>query len=130
VLRAEVLGFRALLTGDVEGRGERQLLERWPASALEADLLKVAHHGGRTSSDGRLLDVVKPRLAWISSGRANRYGHPSAEVLERLRARGIRALRTDRDGMILLKVEASGSLRLSRPGAPSWAAPGQAGRSR
>lgn len=121
VLRAEVHGFRALLTGDVERAAELSLLDRKPAAELRADLLKIPHHGSRTSSGEALLDAVAPRLAWISAGRSNRYGHPAREVLERLRGRRIRVLRTDRDGMLVLRIAPTGQVHFSMPGAPAWA---------
>lgn len=118
VLRAEAHGFSALLTGDLEQAGERRLLAAVPRHLLHADLLKVGHHGSRTSTGEALLDAVAPRLAWISAGRDNRYGHPSREVLDRLHRRGVRVLRTDRDGQIRLRVGRLGSLHLELPESP------------
>lgn len=80
-----------LLTGDL-GREEAVL----PATA-PADILKVAHHGSRSSTSDAFLDLVQPKEAVFSVGK-NSYGHPSAEVLTRLSDRGIVLWRTDRDG--------------------------------
>ena len=67
-----------------------------------ADVLKVAHHGSRTSSTQGFLGAVQPELAIISSGAGNRYGHPSPRVLARLREAGAQVWRTDlRGGLIL-----------------------------
>jgi competence protein ComEC len=63
-------------------------------------VLKVGHHGSRTSSTPLLLDAVKPRIALISCGLHNTFGHPHAATLESLRTRGIRTWRTDRNGTI------------------------------
>jgi competence protein ComEC len=83
-----------LFTGDVEHAAEELLVEARGA-ALESDILKVGHHGSRTSSTSELLGAVKPRLALISAGRANGFGHPHREVEERLRAAAKHVLRTD-----------------------------------
>jgi competence protein ComEC len=63
-------------------------------------VLKVAHHGSKTSTSRELLDAWRPQLALISAGRGNAFGHPTREVLERLEGAGARVLRTDRDGEI------------------------------
>jgi competence protein ComEC len=117
VLLAEAHGRRALLTGDVEKGGERDLVDCC-ARALRADLLKVAHHGSRTSSTEDFLDAVKPRLALISVGVGNVYHHPSPEIVERLRDHRARVLRTDRAGEIVVRFGADGRLRIEMPGAP------------
>ena len=72
-----------LLTGDLDSAGERRLLELSPS--LSADLLQVPHHGSAGSSTLRFLSRVSPRYAVIGVGRNNRYGHPTAEVLQKLR---------------------------------------------
>lgn len=84
-------GRSFLLTGDIESEAESELAARW----LRSDVLKVAHHGSRTSSTPSFLDAVSPRLAIASAGRRNAFGHPHAAVVERLRARQARVLRTD-----------------------------------
>jgi len=117
ILSAAVFGRRVLLTGDVERVGEIHLLDQ-PQERLRADVLKVAHHGSRTSSAGFLLDAVEPRWALISVGPKNPYYHPSPEVLERLAARNLHVLRTDRDGEIRLRFGRDGRIRLDLPGAP------------
>ena len=76
-----------------------------------ATILKVAHHGSRFSTSERFLRALKPRLALISVG-ANRYGHPSGEVLRRLKAQKIPSLRTDEEGALDFQLEREGSLTL------------------
>jgi competence protein ComEC len=117
VLRAEVHGRRALLTGDIERRSEHELADCCSES-LRTDVLKVAHHGSRTSSTPTFLDAATPRLALISSGVRNIYHHPSPEVVERLEDGGARILRTDRTGEILLAFGKDGKIRIATPGAP------------
>ncbi len=122
VVAAEVFGRRLLLTGDVEAPAEAELVaEEGRGGGLVSGVLKVAHHGSRTSTTERFLAAVAPRLALISAGRRNPYGHPAEEVLERLRRHRVQVLRTDRDGMIVLRVPAPGRLHLHLPG-PSWRA--------
>jgi competence protein ComEC len=86
-----------LLTGDIEREAEAQLAATY---YLRADVLKVAHHGSRTSSTEALLNAVKPRVALVSCGRANLFGHPHASVLAALAAHGVRTWRTDRGGTL------------------------------
>ena len=75
---------RILLTGDLEDDHDADLLEAIPRDGRRWDLLKVAHHGSATASSRPLLEVLRPRLAAISSGSGNRYGHPAPATLERL----------------------------------------------
>jgi competence protein ComEC len=94
VLRVERDGRSALLTGDAGAPVERGLAAD---GALEpADLLKVGHHGSRTSTSAELLDALEPRVALLSCGRRNRFGHPAAETLARAKDAGVPLLRTDR----------------------------------
>ena len=67
------------------------------------DVLKVAHHGSRTSSTEEFLDLAQPSFAVISAGFENSYGHPNREVLERLAERRAMTLRTDRDGLVTIR---------------------------
>lgn len=100
------LGRRAFLfTGDAEHEAEAHLLAS--GAQLQADFLKVGHHGSRTSSTPAFLDAVQPRVASMSTGVRNRFGHPHTATLEKLRARGILAVRTDRFGAI--RVETDGN---------------------
>lgn len=95
-------GRRVLLTGDIERETEGLLAER---GGIRADILKVAHHGSRTSTTSALLDAVQPRVALISCGRANLFGHPHAEVLDALAARGVKTWRTDLAGTIDVELQ-------------------------
>jgi competence protein ComEC len=71
-----------LLTADIEGAAEQALVDR--GAALDATVLKVGHHGSKTSSTRAFLDAVQPSIAVVSAGRDNRFGHPATEVVERL----------------------------------------------
>jgi competence protein ComEC len=105
-----VHGARSFLfTGDIERAGEAAL--RDTQLPLRSDVLKVGHHGSRTSSGEPLLDAVSPRLAVASAGRANRFGHPHAEIVERL-TQHTRLLRTDLVGGIEVRSDGR-TLRVS-----------------
>jgi len=116
VVMAEAFGRRLLLTGDVEAAAERRLLGA--RAELDCDVLKVAHHGSRSSSTERFLAAASPRLAVVSAGARNPYGHPAPEVVARLRRHGARVLRTDRDGMVVLWFEPNGRWGIELPGSP------------
>jgi competence protein ComEC len=90
-----------LLTGDMEKQIEYQLAAE--GRLAHADVLKVPHHGSKTSSTPDLLDLVRPEFAIISDGFGNSYGHPHPDVLARLEERGVRVFRTDRDGLISIR---------------------------
>ena len=112
VVMAEYRGVRILLTGDAERDVEVRLARRM-GRALHADVLKVGHHGSGTSTTPALLDAVQPRLALVSVGVGNRYGHPNPEVLAALQARGAHVLRTDDDGSIVVSIDGSDALRVA-----------------
>lgn len=100
VLAVEAFGRRFLLTGDIERRGEVGLVAGNDAALLRAGALKIGHHGSRTSTSETLLGAVGPRLGLLSVGRGNSYGHPAAEVVDRLQRHRVVVLRTDRDGRV------------------------------
>lgn len=104
VLRVRFGAVRFLLVGDAESAQEEWLLAR-DALALRADVLKLGHHGSRTSTAPRFLDAVAPRVAVVSVGAGNRFGHPAPEVLRRLAERGIPLWRTDRLGPIVVRTD-------------------------
>jgi competence protein ComEC len=118
VLAAETAGRRVLLTGDAGREAEDEMLARWPAATLRADLLKIGHHGSNGSSGEDFLAAVSPRLALISVGLANPYHHPSPAVLARLAHRGIPVLRTDRSGEVVVRFAPHRPLSIDTPGAP------------
>ncbi len=121
-----VFGERAILmTGDAEREEEHELLSGGPRKAadtlvdtagdvprgtpnvpdLRADVLKVGHHGSRTSSSPELVAAVAPRIAVISCGVRNRFGHPHAPTLETLERAGVRVFRTDRHGSVIVTTD-------------------------
>lgn len=104
-IRMEYGSFSMLLTGDVEGEGEEELLKVLDNMEDTAvTVLKVAHHGSRNSTASRLLELLKPDIAVISCGSDNSYGHPHKELLERLEDSGAAVLKTPDTGAVALKV--------------------------
>jgi competence protein ComEC len=101
-------GRTAILSGDIEALAENDLVAS--DRNLAADVLKVPHHGSRTSTTAAFLSRVSPRVGLIGVGRRNRFGHPAADVVERLASAGVRTFRTDRDGEIAF-VFAGGQVR-------------------
>lgn len=106
-----------LLTGDIEAPAERRLLAEDP-EALRCDLLKIAHHGSKTSTIEAFLRAVAPRRAWISAGRGNSYGHPAHPTLHRLRRHRIQILRTDLHGQVQLHLPPAGGWWVETATAP------------
>ena len=101
-LLGEVAGRRFLLAGDVERAVDPSLLV---AGLPTLDLLKVAHHGSKTASTDAFLEAVGPRLAVVSAGADNPYGHPAPSTIARLEATGAQVFRTDEDGTVEVSLE-------------------------
>jgi competence protein ComEC len=96
----------ALLTGDLEAPGERFLLDF--AAPVDAQVLKVGHHGSRTSTSPEFVARVRPQIAVISAGADNAFGHPHLVTLETLAAAGVTVYRTDLDGAITMTSDGAG----------------------
>jgi competence protein ComEC len=107
VLRLHYGRQTILLPGDAEKQVEREILSENGTEEMRADVLKVGHHGSKNSTIPEFLAAVRPHFGIISSGEGNPYGHPSAELLERLENAGVRILRTDRDGSVHVQTDGS-----------------------
>lgn len=92
-----------VLSGDAEAEAEHDIVKS--GLDLQADVLKLGHHGSRTSSSNEFLDKVHPTYAVILCGRNNSYGHPHKEVMEKLKKRNIRVYRTDLHGSIVASTD-------------------------
>jgi len=101
VLRLTYGNSSLLLAGDADAEAEGDILAS--GVRVRSDILKVAHHGSNSATSDEWLDAVGARLAVISVGRSNPFGHPSRRVLDRLSARGISIRRTDRDGAVIVR---------------------------
>ncbi|UFJ38882.1 DNA internalization-related competence protein ComEC/Rec2 [Brevibacillus humidisoli] len=108
VLLLTAYGTRVLFTGDIEQAAEERLLHSYSPLLSTVDVLKVAHHGSKTSTTAAFLERMQPQAAVISVGRNNRYGHPSSDVLARLEEAGTTVFRTDRHGAITLILRPDG----------------------
>lgn len=104
--------FGALFLGDAPAWVEDRIVAR-DGPSIASEVIKVGHHGSRTSTGDSLLNAVSARLALISVGRKNRYGHPAPDVIERLNRHGIRIVRTDESGSITVRVNADGRMTLT-----------------
>ena len=115
VLRVVAGGTAVLVTGDLDARGEAELIRRYGAK-LRAQVLVLGHHGSKSASSGAFLNTVAPDYAVASAGFGNPYGHPAREVQTRLSAHGITLLRTDRRGA--WQFDTGGNDVFARPAAP------------
>ena len=107
VLRLHYGDRTLLLPGDAEKQAEREILAGNDQTFLRSDVLKIGHHGSKNSTAPEFLAAVQPRLAVISAGENNPYGHPNPELLERLEQARVRVLRTDRDGAVRILTDGS-----------------------
>lgn len=98
VLYCEMGNLSWLFTGDLDRDGEREIIRQYPG--LKVDVLKLGHHGSKTSSDPEVLKQLSPKVGIISAGRKNRYGHPNEETLATLAKLRIPYFNTQVDGMI------------------------------
>lgn len=108
-----------LFMGDAEEEAETDILKS--GADVRADVLKVGHHGSRSSSSEKFLKAVDPSYAVISCGEGNSYGHPHAETLNHLRAMGVEVLRSDEQGTIVAVSDGSKITWNSAP-SDSWKA--------
>ena len=92
-----------MLTGDATMKTEKIILGENPSSALHSTVLKVGHHGSRTSTSNEFVKAVSPTYALISDGKDNKYGHPHPETLDTLAQFGAKIFRTDLLGTIIIK---------------------------
>ena len=101
VIYTELDGFKFMFMGDASTTTEKEILDKY--NLLEIDVLKVGHHGSKTSSGKEFINEINPKYSIISVGKNNRYGHPNKEVLNNLEKSKI--YRTDMDGSIMFKIK-------------------------
>ena len=101
VIYTELNGYKFVFMGDASVSTEKEILNKY--NLPDIDVLKVGHHGSRTSSDKEFIDEVSPKYSIISVGKKNRYGHPNKEVLKTLN--NSKVYRTDQDGSIMFKIK-------------------------
>lgn len=115
VLSMRNKNFHGLFIGDLEERGELDLVEYYSRAIQQIDVLKVGHHGSKTSSTEQFLNLVQPSVAIIQAGFENRYGHPHPEVVERLEELRIPYLQTGTEGTIEVEINKSGDMTVTIP---------------
>ena len=101
VIYTKLNGYKFMFMGDAGVEKEKDILEKYNVSKI--DVLKIGHHGSKTSSDKNFIDEMNPKYSVISVGKNNRYGHPNKEVLNNLDNSKI--YRTDQDGSIMFKIK-------------------------
>ena len=107
--------FSMLFTGDIEEIAEKEIVSKYEnnTSILKSTILKTAHHGSKTSSIEKILDVVKPQYAFIGVGENNTFGHPSNITIENLEKRKIKIYRTDKMGEICIKITQKAIIKIN-----------------
>lgn len=103
--------FKMLFTGDIEKLAEQQILKTEKAE-IRADILKVAHHGSKTSSIPEFIKAVKPKIALIGVGKNNTFGHPNQQTIKNLENIKCRIYRTDLQGEIIIKIDQKGRMNV------------------
>ena len=103
--------FKMLFTGDIEKLAEQQILKAEKAE-IRADILKVAHHGSKTSSIPEFIKAVKPKIALIGVGKNNTFGHPNKQTIKNLENIKCRIYRTDIQGEIIIKIDQKGRMNV------------------
>ena len=101
VIYTKLNNYKFLFMGDAGVEVEEDLIEKY--NLQNVDVLKVGHHGSKTSSSRKFIDKINPEYSIISVGRNNRYGHPNKEVLDNLKDTKI--YRTDQDGSVMFKIK-------------------------
>ncbi|MEM3736594.1 MAG: ComEC/Rec2 family competence protein [Candidatus Bathyarchaeia archaeon] len=106
VLRVDVGNVTFILTGDIEASGEQSIIRA--GLDIDGEILKVSHHGSRTSTSLEFIEAVSPEVAVISVGKGNIYGHPHQETLIKLATKGVHVYRTDLNGSIVISTDGAG----------------------
>ena len=106
IIKLSIFDKSILFTGDAEEVEEKLLIDNYKSNKqiLDCEILKVGHHGSKTSSSNELLSIVSPKLSIISCGVNNKFGHPNRTTIEKLESNNSKIYRTDENGEIMLKI--------------------------
>ena len=104
--------FNILFTGDIEKIAEEKLVSVYGEN-LKTDILKVAHHGSKTSTTEEFLNLVRPKIALIGVGENNSYGHPASDTIQKLQNMGTSIFRTDECGEIDILIK-NGNIKINK----------------
>ncbi len=113
VCKMNYKNFSMLFTGDIEKIAEKQILQEYKnrLEILDSTILKVGHHGSKTSSTEEFIKEVNPKIVLIGVGENNKFGHPNDNVIQRLKNCGAKVYRTDKMGEIIIKVDYRGIVK-------------------
>ena len=116
VCKLQYKNFSMIFTGDIEKEAEKPILHEYKDNLeiLKATILKVAHHGSKTSTTEEFLKAVSPKFALIGVGKDNKFGHPNDEVIKRLENDGCKIYRTDKMGEISISVNYKGKIKVKK----------------
>lgn len=114
VFKLRYINFSMLFTGDIEEIAEKEILDKYKENTefLKSTILKVAHHGSKTSSTKEFINIVKPKYAVIGVGKDNKFGHPSNVTIENLKTINTEIYRTDEMGEISINVNIKGNINI------------------
>ena len=113
VFKMNYKSISALFTGDIEKIAEEKIISN-VKEELKSTIIKVAHHGSKTSSTEKFIEKVKPKIALIGVGENNTFGHPSNITIETLEKAGTKIYRTDQMGEIILKINKKGQIKIKK----------------
>lgn len=114
VAKVNYQGVSILSTGDISKTVDNFIMDTYSENLLKADILKVAHHGSKTSTSLEFIEKVKPKIALIGVGKNNKFGHPNEEVIEILENVRCKIYRTDENGEISIEIDKKGKIKLRR----------------
>ena len=98
--------FKILFTGDIEQIAEEAIIKKYKGTnKLKSSILKVGHHGSKTSTTEEFLNLVNPQIVLIGVGKDNKFNHPNVEIIERLQKNGRKIYRTDQNGEVKIIVD-------------------------
>lgn len=105
--------FSVLFTGDIEEIAEKEIIEKYKneKGKLQSTIIKIPHHGSKTSSSEEFINTVNAKIALIGVGENNLFNHPSNEIIDRLKKYGIKIYRTDINGEISIRINNKGEIR-------------------
>ena len=115
VAKLHYKSFSTLFTGDIEQIAEKEILKHYKDNSklLNSTILKVAHHGSKTSSTQEFLEAVRPKISLIGVGENNKFGHPNEDVIKRLDEINSKIYRTDKMGEISISVDKNGKIKIA-----------------
>lgn len=113
VMKLNYNKFSCLFTGDIEETAENKITEKYLHHELKANIIKIAHHGSKTSTTYSFLEEVKPKIALIGVGKNNKFGHPSDKIINLLEKQKIKIYRTDLNGEICMQINKNGGIKIN-----------------